>query len=131
MHGSGCPLGYLFIHTDQKGVPGVKEKYIQELLEHFRHTWHIRAIITLSDKDHSEINACLKVFPEAKHQLCFWHCLRAVKTRLSIIRRQPRHYDVLEAKKEFPFIDRSFVPIAQASGLIPVRNKNLNLISSN
>ncbi|PPQ78411.1 hypothetical protein CVT26_007765 [Gymnopilus dilepis] len=61
----------------------------------------------------SEINAFLAKFPEAKHQLCFWHCLRAVKTRLSILRRRPRYYDVLEAKKEFDFIDLDFVPQAQ------------------
>jgi hypothetical protein len=70
-------------------------------------------MFTLTDKDMSEINAFLAKFPNAKHQLCFWHCLRAIKTRLSILRRRPKFYDVLEAKKEFAFVDVSFVPLAQ------------------
>ena len=61
----------------------------------------------------SEINAFLAKFPNAKHQLCFWHCLRAIKTRLSILRRRPKFYDVLEAKKEFSFVDISFIPQRQ------------------
>lgn len=61
----------------------------------------------------TEINACLAVFPLAKHQLCFWHCLRAIKTHLSILRRRPKVYNVKEAKSEFERIDESFIPIGQ------------------
>jgi hypothetical protein len=51
---------------------------------------------------------------DAKHQLYFWHCLQAIKTWLAILRRRPKFYNVLEAKKEFDLIDADFVPIAQA-----------------
>lgn len=61
----------------------------------------------------SEINAFAKVYPDAKHQLCFWHCLRAIKKRLAILRRRPKYYDVKEAVKEFDWIDPNFVPLAQ------------------
>ena len=67
-----------------------------------------------TDKDMSEINAFLDVFLTAKHQLCFWHCLRAIKTRLSILRRRPKFYDIKEAIMEFSWIDEDFVPCAQA-----------------
>ncbi|KAG6818479.1 hypothetical protein H0H92_002708, partial [Tricholoma furcatifolium] len=82
--------------------------------------WNLKPIITLTDKDFSEINAFQNVFPDAKHQLCFWHCLRALRTRFAILRRKPRHYNVLEAKREFPeFIDEEFVPLGQAKGPNP------------
>lgn len=80
----------------------------------------MRPIITLTDKDFSEINAFLSVFPMAKHQLCFWHALRAVKTRLSILRRRPKFYDVKEAKMEFHFIDETFIPVGQSKDPNPV-----------
>ncbi|KAF9480703.1 hypothetical protein BDN70DRAFT_804773 [Pholiota conissans] len=111
--GSGCPLAYLLIQSSLDGTPGGKERYIQALLSHLRTKWNLKAIITLSDKDFSEINAFRAQFPEAKHQLCFWHALRAIKIRLSVILRRPKFYDVKEAKMEFDFIDEMFVPIGQ------------------
>jgi hypothetical protein len=67
----------------------------------------------LSDKEWQEINSFLAEHPEAKHQLCFWHCLRAIKKRLSILRRTPAFYRVDDAMREFLFIDKSFVPVGQ------------------
>ncbi|KAJ7788196.1 hypothetical protein B0H14DRAFT_3892573 [Mycena olivaceomarginata] len=64
-------------------------------------------------KDWAEINAFLAEYPEAKHQLCFWHALRAVKTRLAILRRAPAHYAVAVAHAEFDWIDTKFVPLSQ------------------
>ena len=113
-YGSGCPLGYPLIQSSGDTEEGGKERYLRDLLSYVKDTWNLHALITLTDKDLSEINAFLGVYPEAKHQLCFWHCLRAVKTQLSILRRRPKHYDVLEAKKEFDWIDETFVPSAQA-----------------
>lgn len=113
--GSGCPLGYLLIHSAPgEGESGGKQRYIEKLLAHFKEAWALKPIFTLTDKDMSEINAFLDVFPSAKHQLCFWHCLRAIKTCLSILRRRPKFYDVKEVMKEFPWIDEEFVPCAQS-----------------
>ncbi|KAG6848311.1 hypothetical protein H0H93_001313, partial [Arthromyces matolae] len=116
VYGSGCPLGYVLIHSSTGDTnPGGKERFLVDLLTHMKQNWSLSPIITLTDKDFSEINAFGQVFPDAKHQLCFWHCLRAIKTRLSILRRKPKHYDVLEAMREFyDFIDKDFVPLAQA-----------------
>ncbi|KAF8224842.1 hypothetical protein L208DRAFT_1425713 [Tricholoma matsutake] len=99
IYGSGCPMGK---------EAGGKEHYLTEIISYFKGTWKMKAIITLTDKDLSEINAFLKVYPEAKHQLCFWYCLHAVKTRLSILRRRPKYYDVKEAMKEFDWISETF-----------------------
>jgi hypothetical protein len=106
-------MGYLLLRSSNEGDAGGKERFIAKLLDYFKSTWDLQPIITLTDKDLSEINAFLKIFPNAKHQLCFWHCLRAIKTRLAILRRQPKFYNVLEAKKEFDWIDEKFVPAGQ------------------
>ncbi|KAG6848015.1 hypothetical protein H0H93_004170 [Arthromyces matolae] len=119
LYGSGCPLGYLLIKSDENAVEGGKERFITQFLRHFKTIGDLQPIATLTDKDFSEINAFRSVFPDAKHQLCFWHCLRAIKTRLAILRRRPKDYDVLEAIKEFPYISRSFVPIGQSKETNP------------
>ncbi|KAF5372249.1 hypothetical protein D9758_004985 [Tetrapyrgos nigripes] len=114
VYGSGCPLGYLLLQSPKSGEEGVKQKYIQAFLEHFKEKYELNPSFTLTDKDLSEINAFLQGFPNAKHQLCFWHCFRAVKQRLSILRRQPKFYNVTEARNEFgDAIDKDFVPIGQ------------------
>jgi hypothetical protein len=82
--------------------------------------WDIQPLFTLTDKDWSEINAFMAQYPEAKHQLCFWHALRAIKTRLAILRRAPAPYNVKLAHSEFDWIDQSFVPINQAQERVPV-----------
>jgi hypothetical protein len=85
VYGSGCPLGYLLLCSSTQGDSGGKGWFIEKLLSHFKHAWDIQPIITLTEKDLSEINAFLKVYPDVKHQLCFWHCLWAIKTHLSIL----------------------------------------------
>lgn len=71
-------------------------------------------MFTVSDKDWSEINACKAVFPDAKHQLCFWHVLWAIKKCLSILCHMPGFYSAEAAYAEFNFIDCSFLPTPQA-----------------
>ncbi|KAJ7198183.1 hypothetical protein GGX14DRAFT_623560, partial [Mycena pura] len=116
--GSGCPLGYLLIKSRKNSEAGGKQRYIAAVLAHLRDTWKICPIVTLTDKDWSEINACLEQFPDAKHQLCFWHFLKAIKRRLAVLRRQPAPYDYRAACREFNFIDPKFVPVGQATEVL-------------
>ena len=85
-HGAGIPLGWCFVHSKgPKGSQdGGKQKVLIDFLQHFHDEWGIQPLVTLSDKDFSEINAYSNVFPSAKHQLCFWHCLHAVKKCLAV-----------------------------------------------
>lgn len=108
------PLGYLLIQSSSTATAGGKERFLRRFLSHFRRVWKVRAIITLTDKDWAEINAFMAEYPEAKHQLCFWHALRAIKKRLAILRRMPAHYDVKSAHSEFEWINLNFVPIGQS-----------------
>ncbi|KAJ7046237.1 hypothetical protein C8F04DRAFT_876143, partial [Mycena alexandri] len=57
VYGSGMPLGYLLIQTSSMAPAGAKERFIKDLLSHFKCVWKVRAITTLSDKDWSEIKA--------------------------------------------------------------------------
>lgn len=115
-YGKGLPLGYLLIQSDGTGPAGAKERLIEQFLRYIKEKWNIQARFTHSDKDPSEINAMGSVHPDAKHQLCFWHSVKAVKTRLSILRRTPGYYDVEGAHSEFTWVDKDFVPIGQANG---------------
>ncbi|KAG8912440.1 hypothetical protein FRC01_005099 [Tulasnella sp. 417] len=112
-YGSGLPLGYLCLKAIGESAEGSKRQVLETFLEHFRDRWGLTVKVTLSDKDWTEIGACRRTWPDAKHQLCFWHCLRALKKRLAILRRQPALYNVKEAIAEFAFIDPTFLPIAQ------------------
>ncbi|KAF5345200.1 hypothetical protein D9758_009722 [Tetrapyrgos nigripes] len=107
----------LYALLGESGDEGVKEQYIHAFLKHFKNQHELNPPFTLTDKDQSEINAFLKAFPDAKHQLCFWHCLWAIKQQLSILRRPPRFYNVTEARNEFSdAINKDFVPVGQVNG---------------
>ncbi|CAK5266892.1 unnamed protein product [Mycena citricolor] len=111
--GSGLPLAILLIKS-KNPEPGAKEKYLRSLIRNITETWKIKPIQSLSDKDITEINAFLAELPaDTKHQLCFWHGIRVVRGRLSVLARRPAVYHADEASEEFPFIDSRFLPIAQ------------------
>ncbi len=112
-YGKGLPLGYVLVQSNGGGKTYAKERLLSQFLAFIRDVWGIQAIITLSDKDPNEIAALRKCFPDAKHQMCFWHNVRAIKTRLAILRRTPGPYNAAQAKAEFPWIDENFVPINQ------------------
>ena len=77
-------------------------------LYHSRHVWR-----GLPPKDLSEINAFRHVWPNADYQLCYWHVLRALKKRLATRKRAPAPYSLIEAQRQFEFIDNWFLPIGQ------------------
>src|SRR5260370_36109324 len=86
---------WLVLHLLQgsKGFTGWgKTKVLIDFLSHFCDEWGIHPLVTLSDKDFSEINAYSNVFPFTKHQLCFWHCLHVVKKCLAVNGQQPEFY---------------------------------------
>ena len=113
MLGEGLPLSYLFITTEANAAPYTKQNALIEWMKALR-LLGIAPRFTLSDKDQSEINALGEVWPEAKHQLCFWHVLRAIKRRLSQ-NEPPGLYSALEANAKFKEIDLGFVPLRQMS----------------
>ena len=114
MLGEGLPLSYLFMVTNAEAPPQTKEKVLVNWMEALK-ACGITPEFTLSDKDQSEINALSRVWPTAKHQLCLWHVLRAIKRRLGNNREHPAFYDAADAKSMFPIVDLGFLPIRQMS----------------
>ncbi|KAJ3473466.1 hypothetical protein NLI96_g12987 [Meripilus lineatus] len=110
--GSGIPLAYCLIKTSKEAQPGAKQIILTRFLTQLK-AHGINPEVTLSDKDWSEINAMQDVWPKAKHQLCFWHTLQALKRRLANSRTLPAIYNPEEAHSKFSFIRTSFVPIYQ------------------
>ena len=66
-----------------------------------------------TDKDMAEISASHRVWPNAKHQLCWWHQREAVRRRLKG-NLPTSAYNPLRANHEHPFINTSFKPISCA-----------------
>jgi len=114
MQGQGLPLSYLFVFTDADAPPHTKETVLIQWMSALKNRG-IMPEFTLSDKDQSEINALDHVWPSAKHQLCLWHILRAVKRRLANSQGAPARYNSEEAKQQFGFINTAFLPVGQMS----------------
>ena len=114
MHGEGLPLSYLFVVTNTDVPPHTKETILVNWMEALK-ARGISPEFTLSDKDQSEINALGRVWPAAKHQLCFWHMLRAIRRQLANNREPPAYYRSGDAKQMFAFIDTAFLPLGQMS----------------
>ncbi|ORY45578.1 hypothetical protein BCR33DRAFT_784343 [Rhizoclosmatium globosum] len=115
--GAGVPLAFLYVKTsipDYERRKQLKTKVLTSFLSHLR-DHGVSPHTTLSDKDFAEINALKSTWPLAKHQLCYWHCNRAIKIRLCSREKAPRNYNVEEARALFSFIDSDFVPINQAT----------------
>ncbi len=119
--GSGVPLAYCYIQTSPKADKGAKELILKRFCNQLKRRG-VNPEFTLSDKDWSEINAMRAVWPDAKHQLCFWHALRAIKKRLCNSSERPGDYDWMEANKEFAFVSSIFVPLAKQDLLHKVRS---------
>ncbi|EIW59064.1 uncharacterized protein TRAVEDRAFT_19598 [Trametes versicolor FP-101664 SS1] len=120
-NGAGIPLAFIFLRTTKDAAAGAKQAVLARFLERLKELG-IDPEFTLTDKDFSEINAMGATWKYAKHQLCFWHGLRAVKQRLCKNKHVPAPYNADAAHSEFSFIDPHFLPAAQRSeaGLDPI-----------
>ncbi|KAJ7619329.1 hypothetical protein FB45DRAFT_839733, partial [Roridomyces roridus] len=108
VHGSGVPLGFLFLKSKNPEV-NAKEDYIRRCLRHFVVTHKLDVDQCVTDKDITEINAMLAEIPAGvKYQVCFWHAIRIVKGRLCVLARRPAPYDGNAAFRCFDWIDRTF-----------------------
>jgi len=114
MLGKGLPLSYLFVVTDVNAPPHTKETALVNWMGGLK-ACGITPEFTLSDKDQSEINALGRVWPTAKHELCLWHILQALKHRLANNREPPASYGSVDAAEMFSFIDPTFLPLGQVS----------------
>jgi hypothetical protein len=107
--GEGLPFSFLFIDKCAPSTIHAKQRILERWFTALK-AKGIDPEFTLSDKDKSEINALHAVWPTAKHQLCIWHLLRAVRRRLASRELDTNAYDVAAAHALFNFIDVDFLP---------------------
>ena len=108
-YGSGSPLAFLFIKFEKgAGAPNIKSQYIIAVLKHLVSKHQLKINTVHTDKDVTEINACCAALPNADHQLCFWHALKAVRQRLAVVRRSPALYNSQLARQVFDWICWSY-----------------------
>ncbi|KZT21979.1 hypothetical protein NEOLEDRAFT_1150272 [Neolentinus lepideus HHB14362 ss-1] len=103
------PMGFvLTAMTDGSATKGAKERMLTETLQWFKkHCSNVK--FTLSDKDWSKIQAFHKVFPDMKHQICYWHAIKYIGERLTE-NKPPAAYDPWKAHTMFSFIDLTWAP---------------------
>jgi transposase-like protein len=109
MEGEGLPVSFLFYENNGKAADGAKQRVLTSWYEALKRKG-FDPEFTLSDKDDSEINAMRAVWPLAKHQLCLWHAIRALKRRLAKLKQGLSSYNAGEAHTLFDFIDSQWLP---------------------
>ncbi|KAG9044495.1 hypothetical protein FS837_008065 [Tulasnella sp. UAMH 9824] len=108
-NGQGIPIGFIYTcGTDGTATRGAKMRLLVDFLKFFQERCP-RIIFTLTDKERAKIDAFRKVWPDAKHQCCYWHAIRYLETRLAED-KLPGPYDPRNASKAFSFIDPTWAP---------------------
>ncbi|KAG8900052.1 hypothetical protein FRC00_000052 [Tulasnella sp. 408] len=108
-NGQGIPLGFIYtVGTDGTAKTGAKKRLLIDFLDFYRARCP-RITFTLTDKERAEVDAFRKVWPNAKHQCCYWHAIRYLETRLSE-NKPPGPYDPRVASRKFDFIDPTWTP---------------------
>jgi hypothetical protein len=108
--GFGVPLAYCLLST---ATSIAKDKRTQALSAFFsaaRDKYNLNPDVIHTDKDMAEVNAAHIVWPSSKHQLCWWHLRKAVRTRLAKNSLSTVPYHPFDAEREFGFIDVEFLP---------------------
>lgn len=105
----GFPLSYCLLTTASSVDDGKRTRALEAwvTLLHSKHGVVPRFVHT--DKDMAEIGASRRVWPEAKHQLCWWHQREALRRRLKGS-LPTTSYNVQRATGEYGFIDADFKP---------------------
>ena len=110
--GIGIPLAYCFVgltpsvNGTSRAEPGALTHILEQFLRRIRQEGFSPTFFG-TDKDMSELNAVKLVWPKAKHQLCYWHALRAIRTKLKDSSKSKllAKYDPAEAGKLIPGLE--------------------------
>ena len=106
---AGFPLSYCLLTTASSVEEGKRTKALAAWAAALCHEYGVVPRFVHTDKDMAEIGASRVVWPEAKHQLCWWHQREAVKRRLKgNLPTSP--YNTQRAIDEYAFIKRTFKP---------------------
>ena len=105
----GFPLSYCLLTTASSVDVGKRTRALEAWVTVLCNKYGIHPRFVHTDKDMAEIGASRRVWPEAKHQLCWWHQCKAVWRRLK--GNLPTSiYNPLRARDKYGFIDLGFRP---------------------
>jgi hypothetical protein len=108
--GFGVPLAYCLLSTASSIAKEKQTRALTAFLSAIRNKYDLHPEVVHTDKDMAEVNAAHLVWPEAKHQLCWWHLRKAVRTRLAKNTLSTVPYHPFTAEQEFGFINIHFLP---------------------
>ena len=133
------PLSYCLLTTASSVEDGKHTKALEAWAATLHNEYGIVPCFVHTDKDMAEIGASRQVWPEAKHQLCWWHQREAIRKRLKG-NLHTSAYNTQHANQEHAFICTTFKPygcvdLKDSEGGIPgetcewvVHEKNENTI---
>jgi hypothetical protein len=106
---AGFPLSYCLLTTASSVEDRKRTKALEAWAAILREEHSVVPRFVHTDKDMAEIGASRRIWPEAKHQLCWWHQREAVRRRLkgnlpTLVYNAPR------AVREHAFINIAFKP---------------------
>ena len=111
---SGFPVSYCFLSTAASTCPDKRKQSLHLWFSELRDQYKLNPKFMHVDKDMAEIGAILFTWVLIKIQLCWWHLREAIKRRLKKKALGTTPYDPHQVRKEFPWIDVSFVPRGKA-----------------
>ena len=111
---TGIPLAYYLLSTATAITPRKWKIVLQSFFKALMEKYGIKPTFVHTDKDIAEIKAAQAVWVTAKHQLCWWHLKKAVKSHLESSKLSTSVYHPNIARAEFNFIDMTFMPAGRA-----------------
>lgn len=107
---TGIPVAYLLLSTATSIVINKRITALEAFLKAIRDKYGFDPRFVLTDKDMAEIAAGTFIWPNAKHQLCWWHLKKAIRERMAKRKLGTTPYNPAKASKIFPFIDKKWKP---------------------
>ncbi|KIJ26521.1 hypothetical protein M422DRAFT_272397 [Sphaerobolus stellatus SS14] len=106
---SGIPIAYCLLTTASAITPGKHKRALKSFMKSLCDEYNVHPKFVHTDKDIAEIKSAQAVWVSSKHQLCWWHVRKAVKTRLQLSKLSTSAYNIQIAHSEFSFIDLTFI----------------------
>ena len=106
----GFPLAYCLVSTASSVADSKHQIALTAFLSNLRNAYDLQPHFIHTNKDIAEIHAAQTVWPESKHQLCWWHLREALRRRLAKAKLSTTPYDAARAHAEFSFINIEFIP---------------------
>ena len=106
---TGFPLSYCLLTTATSVENGKHTRALEAWATILRDEYGLCPRFVHTDKDMAEIGASRRVWPDTKHQLCWWHQREAIRKRIKG-NLPTSAYNSQCANREYAFININFQP---------------------